>query len=368
MLRNRKELKINFNSGLITALVADGYPTPPMDVITKCLSREGAFIPFGSNRYRLKLFNNVDGSQVVHYCDNSGKLQAGNHVLSRPEKPLTPAQRTANAKSKAESKKAETMRKDAALQNMQGWIKNYRLCNKDNTYLKLKGITDIIDLPLLDSSLTDTKGNLVICYRNTAGQLRTIQTITSNGGKFFAKDLDKAGHFHLIMQQGRKLADCAVVFMVEGYANGASIYQSMAWGYEQYGGIACIVAGDVGNLEPVLLNLWQKLGDFNLIAIADNDTHDKDGKQRADNKGVDTWRNIIAKYPDRKIALFIPEDFRGLKPNQSFDVSDLFTLYGSSWLASEIINQCQKQTDLKQIAVAEVTAEPEISTDFNDLF
>ena len=79
-------------SGLGAHMSAAGYPIPPDNVVQKCLLSPGRFFPFGKNYYRLKMFNNSDGSQVIYYLDNSNRLEPGSYIAGRPEKPLTPEQ------------------------------------------------------------------------------------------------------------------------------------------------------------------------------------------------------------------------------------------------------------------------------------
>lgn len=101
------------------------------------------------------------------------------------------------------------------------------------------------------------KGCLVIPLRDTAGAIRSLQFIDSEGGKRFLSGGAIRGHYHAIGKYQGTLC------IAEGYATGASIYQAT--------GYAVAVAFNAGNLKPVALALRKKFPDAKLILCADND-------------------------------------------------------------------------------------------------
>lgn len=108
---------------------------------------------------------------------------------------------------------------------------------------------------------------LVIPMRNAAGELRSLQFITTEGTKRPLTGGEKQGCFYL-MGDADTVPQAGTVIVCEGYATGASIHEAT--------GHAVAVAFDRGNLEPVAKAL-RKLYPVLQIIIAADDDHQTEG-------------------------------------------------------------------------------------------
>lgn len=97
------------------------------------------------------------------------------------------------------------------------------------------------------------------------GTIWTVQYITEDGAKRFAKDSRKEGCFHVIGGMD-KLADTPVIVIAEGYATAATIKEATELP-------AVISAFDAGNLKSVAKALHEKYPHKRIIIAADDDKH-----------------------------------------------------------------------------------------------
>ena len=100
---------------------------------------------------------------------------------------------------------------------------------------------------------------LLIPLMDVAGYLRNIQTIAPDGTKRFLKGGIKRGMFTPVWT----LKGANNVYLCEGYATGASIYEA----YHE----PVICALDAGNLLPVAQAIRTKCPTLPIIVVADND-------------------------------------------------------------------------------------------------
>jgi putative DNA primase/helicase len=108
----------------------------------------------------------------------------------------------------------------------------------------------------------DAAGVLIVPMRDTAGQLRSLQSIALTGDKRFLFGGQIKGCYHAMGKPAGLLIVC------EGYATGASIHEST--------GYAVAVAFNAGNLGPVALALRAKYPGLKIVIAADDD-HLTDG-------------------------------------------------------------------------------------------
>ncbi len=102
-----------------------------------------------------------------------------------------------------------------------------------------------------------TGDKLIIPARNQAGQIQSLQFIGPDGGKRFLRDGLIRGCYHSL----GKLTD--TLYIVEGYATGASIHEVT--------GCGVVVAFNAGNLLAVCRAIRSKYPDKHLTVAADND-------------------------------------------------------------------------------------------------
>lgn len=111
--------------------------------------------------------------------------------------------------------------------------------------------------------LTDKEG-LTTCVPATDanGKLWSMQFISKDGAKRFAKNSRKEGCFHAL--GGLDAIERApAIVIAEGYATAASVSEAL--------GFSTIAAFDAGNLEPVARNLHEKFPDKPIIITGDDD-------------------------------------------------------------------------------------------------
>ena len=102
------------------------------------------------------------------------------------------------------------------------------------------------------------RNQIVIPLRTARGELASLQFIDADGRKTFLTGGRKRGCYHAIGRPQAALCIC------EGYATGATIYQST--------GYATAIAFDAGNLLPVAKALRAKFPTICMVIAADNDT------------------------------------------------------------------------------------------------
>lgn len=172
----------------------------------------------------------------------------------------------------------------------------------------------------------DAAGTLIVPMRDTAGKLHSLQTITPAGDKRFLFGGLVTGCYHSIGKTAGVLIVC------EGYATGASIYEST--------GHAVAVAFSAGNLEPVAVPLRAKYPHLQII-IAGDDDHQTEG-----NPGM-TKATAAALTVGGLVAV---PSFPGDRPHKATDFNDLHQLAGAGAVkacidsAIESVATCERGT------------------------
>ena len=150
---------------------------------------------------------------------------------------------------------------------------------------------------------------LLIPLCDLNGVLHSVQTISPDGTKRFLSGTPKRGKFCLI---GSRLVHSAGVYLCEGYATGASLYEA----YQR----PILVAFDSGNLLPVARAYREQFPHIPLTVCADND------RKTAGNPGLTKAREVCAVFPD--VGLIVPE-FPEDASGKLSDFNDLTVLLGS---------------------------------------
>ncbi len=213
----------------------------------------------------------------------------------------------------------------AVAKRLENEITNLSPAPADNFYLVKKGLSPTEGIKV------DEYGNLIIPFQDKDGKIKTVQKIMKQEDgrylKLFEKGGEKSGNYHLI--NGYK--DATTVVICEGYATGATINQAT--------GFYTIVAGDSGNIIPVLDKLidkknFSKIDEMKIIIAADNDVLvTKPVNNPGLTKAKEAAAYIAEKYPDLKdkIVVAAPSftseeikskatDFNDLAQNRGNDV------------------------------------------------
>ncbi|TIG73871.1 DNA primase, partial [Legionella pneumophila] len=145
------------------------------------------------------------------------------------------------------------------------------------------------------------------------GTLWTVQYISEDGTKRFAKDSKKEGCFHVLGGLA-KLAETPVIVIAEGYATAATIKEAT--------GLPAIVSAfDSGNLKSVAKVLHEKYPYTPIIMAADNDKH------LELTKGINPGKEKAGEAADAVNGFIILPTFasheQSLNPKKFSDFNDL---------------------------------------------
>lgn len=157
---------------------------------------------------------------------------------------------------------------------------------------------------------------LLIPLCDLDGVLCGVQTIDPQGKKHFPKGTVKRGHFHLI---GDTLTHAQGVYLCEGYATGASLYETYR--------LPVLVAFDAGNLLPVAQAYRARFPQVPLTVCADND------RKSAHNTGLQAAQAVCNTL--QGVGLIVPE-FPANAPLHLSDFNDLLALLRSSAKHEEV--------------------------------
>ncbi len=149
---------------------------------------------------------------------------------------------------------------------------------------------------------------LVIPMCDIDGILHSVQTINPDGEKRFLKGGRKKGLFCLI---GDAITDQQGVYLCEGYATGASLYEFYR--------LPVLVAFDAGNLLSVAKAYRMRYRDIPLTVCADND------RKTPGNPGLTKAREVSATVLN--VGLIVPE-FPNHAPIELSDFNDLVNFHG----------------------------------------
>lgn len=132
------------------------------------------------------------------------------------------------------------------------------------SYFKMKGILPVVGVRYGKNFNGDE--SIIIPIRNTGDKIRSLQYIwvdeTGKSHKQFLFGGEKKGNFFMM---GSGYPHSRLIFIVEGYATGSSVYQAINNEY------SVVVAFDAGNLESVAENIKNKYPKSIIIIAGDAD-------------------------------------------------------------------------------------------------
>jgi len=255
------------------AMTQYGIPLP------KKILGEHRFIRWGKNgRYYGRLFNAEggvfgdwqSGLKVLWFAQNK------NQKISRQE-----------YRQKRQKIREERLLADKALYAQQSKLaieqtKLFSQCKtatENHPYLKRKAIKPF-------GCRISSDGRLVIPYHDINGVIWTLQTIDAHGNKRFSKGARKKGMFHLI----GNLCCAKHIYIGEGFSTMVTIHMAT--------GSPVVVAGDAGNIEPVLCNIMPTWPLTEIIICGDDDCYGD----------VNQGRKIAEKLSQKyRLRTFFPE-------------------------------------------------------------
>lgn len=197
-----------------------------------------------------------------------------------------------------ENKRKIEAAREGAAKRAEETVGKLPIASVDHAYLVKKKIKP--------NGILQREKDLLIPVYNAKGDIRTYQTISGAGDKFFLKDGEVKGNFHRLGHAGKK------IFIVEGFATGATIYELT--------GHCVYVAFNAGNLLPVAEQVRASHKDSQIVIAADNDQ--KTGSQA--NPGVDSARFCSSQV---KNCSYVFPTFKTPSDNLT-DFNDLFIKEG----------------------------------------
>lgn len=223
---------------------------------------------------------------AINYCSDELGLKSLNaqHRESLAEK-AKQAAILAKKQARELAVKDKLIKDRVALKAQQLWFNAPSLLNDGtkHSYLSRKKI------PALN--VRHDRDALLIPAYNQFRELRNVQRIFPDGGKFFLKDGELNGLFSVI---GKITANNNTVFIAEGYATGVSLHLH----YQK----PVVISFTASNLVKVVRAVKAIYPAMNIIICADNDMYKRSGQRM--NVGISYARDAVAEYPS--IRLLIP--------------------------------------------------------------
>jgi len=129
---------------------------------------------------------------------------------------------------------------------------NLPVATKKSAYLKRKQVEP--------HNLRQSGNSLVAPIYNSVGVLTSLQYITPNGEKRFQAGGEIKGCYNIL---GNITADTKKIFIAEGFATAASIYETTS--------VPTVITYSAGNIPPVTELFRTRYGTISIIIVADND-------------------------------------------------------------------------------------------------
>lgn len=223
-----------------------------------------------------------------------------------------------------------------------------------HAYLSRKNVPAVAGVKL------DKYDNLVIPLRNTAGELRSLQYIKSDGTKNLKKDAEKTGNYFVV---GGELSPQRPILYAEGYATASSLHLAT--------GVPVVMTVDAGNMVTVSRNLKALYPDTAHIILGEDDF------TKTDNKGLNKARESAAAIDGTYIIPQFTESERAqaFAGTASFsDFNDIHTSRGldavrdqlapvldpllPDWRQTFTEERIMPDTHTRQVETAELPQEP----------
>ncbi len=172
--------------------------------------------------------------------------------------------------------------------------------------------------------LDNPTGHLLIPLRDIGGSFKAVQTIDRDGQKRFFYGTSYKGNFYSIGLDMLREGDGKPIFVCEGYATTAKVFQLTD--------LPCVAAISCNNLEAVITALRGRYGGRPIILMADNDlaTFNKHGF----NPGIDEAKRLLEK---KLITGYVTPPFDPANPEGS-DWDDFALKFGNE-AARELIKK-----------------------------
>lgn len=235
-------------------------------------------------------------------------------------KTLSPEEKRAYAKKKAEEKKAtEAKIKALTIRATRFALGVYSRANPSLTghqYLTAKNVPSV-------QGLRVAEGKLLVPLYDIHGNFKSLQYILPDGKKLFASGTSTSGAFFTIGE----ISPDKPILLCEGLATGISIHTFTVNENGKYNDLPVICAMNCGNLPSVARSLRKKYPNNKIFICADNDTKNeqrlKNGKINATNPGLFYASSLIK--DNLADGIIIPSF---LDDHKGSDWNDYYCAYG----------------------------------------
>ncbi|MGK5087026.1 toprim domain-containing protein [Bdellovibrionota bacterium FG-2] len=237
---------------VLSEMLSKGYD--PGNIILDCLKPQR----FGPNKSQWYVAHKHEAKLngalilIVHYGDwrtgEKFRFQNGATSLSPDERRQLQAQ-IERAEEAADQARQE-IQNDAAVEYQEKWAQLSALGT--SPYLERKMIPEAFGGRFQDDTL-------YLPCRNANGEIRTLQKIQPDGGKFFLPGGEARGSFHVI----GSIEESETIYLAEGFATGASIHLATTG--------TVVIAFNADNLLYVAQVLFEKYPTKSFIICGDDD-------------------------------------------------------------------------------------------------
>lgn len=253
-------------------------------------------------------------------------------------KTLSPEEKRAYTKKKAEEKKAIEARIEAlTIRSTRLALSVYSRANSSFTehqYLTAKNVPSV-------QGLRVAEGKLLVPLYDIDGNFKSLQYIFPDGKKLFASGTSTSGAFFTI----GKISPDKPILLCEGLATGISIHTFTINENGKYNDLPVICAMNCGNLPSVARSLRKKYPNNKIFICADNDTKNeqrlKNGLINATNPGLFYASSIVR--DNLADGIIIPSF---LDDSKGSDWNDYYCAYG-------FVNA--KKVFLNHLEIADIT-------------
>lgn len=234
----------------------------------------------------------------------------------RDDAPMTVAEKRQVAEETEKFKREEAAKKRRLVEGMRAKFANLAPLRHGHIYLEKKGLT------MQGCGHLRIDGDNLVIPIGKDGELRTLQTITPDGGKKYQYGCSISGAYFRLRREG-----ATVTCLAEGFATGLAVYQSLPF-------VNVIVAFDAGNLAAVAKNLNIK---GMCVVCADND-----------------WRleERYKEFLETEVGAFAPidglsHDFDGVYVRASWEKDE----FGDSYIKAELSGRVTRRREFKNMGV-----------------
>lgn len=270
-------------------------------------------VPFDGNVHRCSDKDKPHGNDIAFLVRADGSGWVENHRDGKGRESFQPDGEACCFPSDDEIEKRRNefeAAQRAASEKAAECLKIFKPAPTDHPYLIRKNVKSY-------GLLQDDVGNLVVPMRDFDGQYKSLQRIATDGSKKFFSGAPAVNLFFVIGEA----SSSSIVFIAEGYATAASIYEAV--------GVPVIVAFNCINIGPVARIVRAKRPHSKIIIAADDDK--KTEKKLGRNPGISAAKDAASEVK----GSYVSPQFSDKNESLS-DFNDLYCSEGIEVVRSQL--------------------------------